>query len=944
MGHFEYSIRNLLGASYQGGGICFSGNTLFVAINGRVNAINLTDGRSRTLPYESSRSLRSLSVGGSTLLAVNTYARAAVLTTNGIIRGMLPVPLFNLTAANISPSGRLVAFSNSTETTIWKVPQDPVPGYADFERVQSFKTGAAATSSIAWSPDSKRIAIAGHDGVCRLYTLRDAEQERKKLIPLVLHGHREPIVVVRFCGKRGLVTISRDGVMFCWRLRYNDALQASSKEEGHDAGGESDVDSNDESSNSDDNDMDNIDPGKMRRGWFLPVEAFLFSRHFVKKGGAKRVRSGDVSSTMAVIGTSNGVFALYQLPPEMAEAENEDFDRGLFELRRETIDMRKEQKKRVRQVGEEKKPLVPSSGFTELNLVHTLSVSTGALTDIKFNATGEWIAIASSHSGQIVVWEWRSETHVLKQQSHVLTSTAAAFSSDGRIIATGSQDGRLKLWGVSTGFCAATFADHTAAITGVAFAGKDVVISSSLDGTVRAFDIRRYRNFRVLVGPPPRRQFGCVAVDASGDLVAAGCTDTFEIIVWSLRTGNVLELLAGHKGPVSSLAFRPRRGTLASASWDRTVRLWDMYERKGSCESLEHAKEVLSVAFRPDGEEFASCSLSGEIMLWDADKATVTGTIDGSRDAAPGRSRNSRTVAQKRGHFQSLSYSADGRLLLAGAASRHICVYIVAEGVNPSLIDKHSVTRNQDFDGLRDELNSKNVTGSGHNIDHIDDDDEEAETYGEAVLARRKSQPGAPSESLTRRKNLLKAQVKCVQFSPTGRMWTAVTQEGVLVYGEGQSIFGNESGVLFDPVNLSVDITPKNAEKAVHEKQYAKAVMIALRLSERRLLNKVIESVPVSDISLVVDQVPSVYFVRLISLLAWRVENTRHIDFNLLWARRLLLRHGNEAHSSSRDAGAVNTALRALLRATTMQSKRLAPIADRNAHTLQYLSELSQRN
>ncbi len=784
--------------------------------------------------------------------------------------------------------------------------------------------------------------------------------------------------MVKFCGKRGLVTISRDGALFCWRLRFNDELQQaqnsiqdlttdnagddvqnlatdnvgddvaqtkSSAAETDDASMSSEV--SDSESEDDDNIDESFVPGKLRRGWFIPVEACLSSRHFVKKG-AKRVRSGDVSENLAVIGMSNGVFALYQLPTEMAEGESEDFDEGLFELRQQTIDARKEKKKEVKAIRTTvmmamKNIRMPFIGFTELTMIHTLSVSAGALTDIKFNDTGEWIALASSHSGQLVVWEWRSETHVLKQQSHVLASSATAFSPDGRAIATGSLDGRLKLWGVSSGFCAATFADHTAAITGISFAGKDVVVSSSLDGTVRAFDIRRYRNFRVLVGPPPQRQFGCVAVDAAGDLVAAGCVDTFEIIVWSLRTGKVLELLAGHKGPVSSLAFRPRRGTLASASWDRTVRLWDMYERKGSCESLEHSKEVLVVAFRPDGREFASAALSGEITIWDADKGTITGTIDGGRDAAPGRSRASRTVAPVRGHFQTLSYSADGRFLLAGAASKNVCVYIVADGITPSLVDKHSVTRNQDFDGLRDELNSKNITASGHPTDDIDNDDEEAESYGEVVIARGRSQPGAPSELLTKRKKLLKAEVKCVQYSPTGRMWAAVTQEGVLLYGEGQHGGSGSGDVVFDPVNLAVDVTPKNAEKAARDKQYVKALMIALRLSEKSVLNKVLESIPPADIALVLSSIPCVYFVRLVSLLAWRIENTPHIDFNLLWARRLLLLQGGKAHESSKDVGAVNTALRSLHRVTSAQAKRLGPIADRNQHTLHYLSELSQR-
>jgi len=676
--------------------------------------------------------------------------------------------MLGMTAACISPSGKMAAFASATETSVWNMPNDPVPGYADSDHFQSFRAGASCNSAMAWSPDSRRIAVAGRDGVCRVFTIRQPEEGRKKLIPLVLHGHREPIVVVRFCGKRGLVTISRDGAMFCWRLRYNDTVATKDSDADSEAG-----------SGSDDDFQDEENPGKMKQGWFLPMEAFLYTRHFVKKGGARRVRSGDVNDSMVCVGMSNGVFALFKLPLEMAEGESEDFDRGLFELRQEVIDTRQDQKKRDREGiidVAEKKMQMPNSGFTELELIHELSVSTGALTDIVFNESGEWIALASSHSGQIIVWEWLSETHVLKQQSHVLSSNAVAFSSDGRAIATGSQDGRVKLWGVSSGFCAATFSEHTAAVTGIAFAGKDVVVSSSLDGTVRAFDIRRYRNFRVLVGPPPQRQFGCVAVDLSGDLIAAGCVDTFEVFVWSLRTGKVLEVLAGHKGPVCSLAFRPRRGTLATASWDRTVRLWDMYEKKGSCEVLEHSKEVLAVAFRPDGEEFASCTLSGEITLWNAETGTISGTIDGSRDAAGGRSKSSRTVAPKRGHFQSLSYSADGRLLLCGAASKHICVYIVAEGMSPCLVDKHSITRNQDFDGLKDRLNSKSITSGGHSFVDVDVDDEDAESYGESVMARRRSQPGAPSEARTRQKNLLKAEVKCVRYSPTGRMWAAVSR------------------------------------------------------------------------------------------------------------------------------------------------------------------------
>lgn len=77
---------------------------------------------------------------------------------------------------------------------------------------------------------------------------------------------------------------------------------------------------------------------------------------------------------------------------------------------------------------------------------------------------------------------------------------------------------QVKLWTPSNGFCFVTFAEHTAPVTGVAFLPNSAaVVSASLDGTVRAFDLVRYRNFRTMTSPTPH-QFASVAVDPSGEV------------------------------------------------------------------------------------------------------------------------------------------------------------------------------------------------------------------------------------------------------------------------------------------------------------------------------------------------------------------------------------------------------------------------------------------
>lgn len=954
MGVFEYEVRHLLGAAYSGGGVSFTpdGQKLAVALHGRVQMVDLTAGRSRTLPYEAGRSLRTLHVGARSALTLDELGRAALIALPaGRVVARMTLRLGDAVVdAKLSRCGRYAAFATDSAIQVWAVPTDGVPEYAAFEEIVTLKAGGAAGKGcLDWSPCGRFLAVGGREGVVFVYTIRRREGAKGRVQPCVLYGHRDALSRVLFCGTRGLCTISRDGVLLCWRLKFNER------------GGDSDVVRGEIDGSEDEDDALEGEVG-VDNTRVVPVEAKLSSRHFVKAGNGKRVRSAAVHEGLLTVGMSNGVFALYQLPEVMASREDPDFDAGLFDLGAQSKEARKARDKAVKK---RRKASVENGNadagddgdagdtrgerhrlaFTDLDVLHTLSVSAGALTDIEFSPTGEWLALASAHAGQITVWEWRSETHILKQQAHLLSATTLAFSPDGRAVATGSKDGRVKLWNVSNGFCAATFSDHTASVTSIAFAAKDVIVSASLDGTVRAFDIRRYRNFRILVGPPPHRQFGCVAVDAAGELVAAGCVDTFEIVVWSLRTGNVVELLAGHKGPVSSLAFRPHRGTLASGSWDRTVRMWDMYERKGSCEVLEHSKEVLGVCFRPDGKELATATMAGEVLLWDAEQGVVSGSVDGARDAAAGRLRNSRTSAPQRGHFQSVSYSADGRFLLAGAASKHVCVYNVTDGTAPSLVDRYAVTENKNFDGLLDELNSRDLTASGHAQEIIDDDDEGAEAYGEAKIAAGRSLPGAQNELKMKRKKMLQAEVKCVQFCPTGRIWGAVTTEGVLVYAEASAsgIGGNDADlVAFDPTDLDLDVTPDVALTAAGNGEYETALLVAMRLNERAVMSRVLEKVPVTEIRMVLTRLSAVYFTRLMLLLAWRLDTGPHLFFDLVWAQQALVVHGARAHAASTDPGSVNTALRTLHRSVCAHSKRLAPLSTRNSDSLQYLLNLSK--
>lgn len=144
--------------------------------------------------------------------------------------------------------------------------------------------------------------------------------------------------------------------------------------------------------------------------------------------------------------------------------------------------------------------------------------------------------------GQLLVWEWQSETYAMKQQAHSSRMNSLAYCSDGELVATGGDDGKVKLWNMSSGFCTVTFHEHTSSVSQVTFSrNRKFVVSASLDGTVRAYDMLRYRNFRTLTSPRPV-QFSCVAMDASDEFVCASGQDVFEIFLWSMKLGTLLEV------------------------------------------------------------------------------------------------------------------------------------------------------------------------------------------------------------------------------------------------------------------------------------------------------------------------------------------------------------------------------------------------------------------
>ena len=197
-----------------------------------------------------------------------------------------------------------------------------------------------------------------------------------------------------------------------------------------------------------------------------------------------------------------------------------------------------------------------------------------------------------------------------------------------------------------------TLTGHTNSVLPIAFKGNGTLISGSPDDTLRAWNVTTgTQRWSKDVGDAV---YAVALPSHDPFFIAYGGHGNTDIRMRYSNDGDWRGEVSGHTDTVTRLAFKPNSYLLASASWDQTIRIWDV----GDNTNLRHVRtlrghtnQVTSVAWSPDGRTLASASWDGTLRLWNPNNginfAVLRGHTEGVHDVA---------------------WSPDGRILASGSA------------------------------------------------------------------------------------------------------------------------------------------------------------------------------------------------------------------------------------------------------------------------------------
>ncbi|CAG0913037.1 unnamed protein product [Notodromas monacha] len=249
------------------------------------------------------------------------------------------------------------------------------------------------------------------------------------------------------------------------------------------------------------------------------------------------------------------------------------------------------------------------------------------VTSLDWNSDGTLLA-TGSYDGYARIWTTDGKLASTLGQ-HKGPIFALKWNKKGNYILSAGVDKTTIIWDAATGLCTQQFAFHSAPALDVDWQTNTSFASCSTDQTIHVCKLGMERPIKSFQGHT--NEVNAIKWDPQGQLLAS-CSDDMTLKIWSMKQDGCVHDLQAHRKEIYTIKWSPTGpGTanpnvnliLASASFDSTVRLWDV--ERGVCihTLTKHQEPVYSVAFSPQGKYLASGSFDKCVHIW----STQTGQL-----------------------------------------------------------------------------------------------------------------------------------------------------------------------------------------------------------------------------------------------------------------------------------------------------------------------------
>uniref|UniRef100_A0ABI7Z9A8 Small ribosomal subunit protein RACK1 n=1 Tax=Felis catus TaxID=9685 RepID=A0ABI7Z9A8_FELCA len=319
---------------------------------------------------------------------------------------------------------------------------------------------------------------------------------------------------------------------------------------------------------------------------------------------------------------------------------------------------------------------LPAAMTEQMTLRGTLKGHNGWVTQIATTPQFPDMILSASRDKTIIMWKLtRDETNygipqrALRGHSHFVSDVV--ISSDGQFALSGSWDGTLRLWDLTTGTTTRRFVGHTKDVLSVAFSSDNrQIVSGSRDKTIKLWNTLGVCKYTVQ-DESHSEWVSCVRFSPnSSNPIIVSCGWDKLVKVWNLANCKLKTNHIGHTGYLNTVTVSPDGSLCASGGKDGQAMLWDLNEGK-HLYTLDGGDIINALCFSPN--RYWLCAATGpSIKIWDLEGKIIVDELKQEVISTSSKAEPPQCT--------SLAWSADGQTLFAGYTDNLVRVWQVTIG------------------------------------------------------------------------------------------------------------------------------------------------------------------------------------------------------------------------------------------------------------------------